>query len=176
MTKKFITRNTMHDALGVSKIDTLPLLVHIGWLVPTRAADGSIEYELTASGRKAVSPASTSAGGRATEYDLEALKAAFEKHIKPATNAPDARKVDPDSLPDRFITRAQILDLFKMGSNTLTDKLEKAGITAWDPLYRTQGGMVPTANASTYAQLNSKGHYEWNAKRLWAAMVAEGVV
>lgn len=176
MTKKFVTRNTMHEALGVSRYDALPILVHIGWLTPVRAADGSIEYELTSAGRKAISPASAGAGGRATEYDLEALKASVEKHIKPATSAPDHRKVDPATLPDRFVTRAEIINLFKMGSNTLTDKLDKAGITAWDPLYRTQGGMVPTPKASAYAQLNSKGHYEWNAKRLWAAMVAEGVV
>lgn len=176
MTKKFVTRNTLHDELGCSRQDSLPLLVHIGWLIPVRTDAGIIDYELTTTGRKNISPASAGAGGRATEYDLEALKAAVEKHIKPATSAPDHRKVDPDTLPDRFVTRAEIINLFKMGSNTLTDKLDKAGITAWDPLYRTQGGMVPTPKASAYAQLNSKGHYEWNAKLLWAAMVAEGVV
>lgn len=176
MTKKFVTRNSLSDHICVNKYDALALLVHIGWLVPVTTAKAGFDFELTPTGRKHVSPASLSAGGRGIEYDLEALKAAIEKHVKPATAGVDHRKVIPDQLPDKFVTRGKLVDALKIGSITLTNKLEKAGLTEWDPLYRTQGGMVPTKKADGIAQLNSKGHYEWNPRKTYAALAEAGVL
>lgn len=161
---QYASRNQLANVLDISRPTVDHLLLVAGVLSLRRKGKG-IELQLTKAGRMLTDPEAPF-----ESFNIEKVRALMDKYVAPDLGE---HKLNFD-LPDEFISRSQLCGLMNISDTKLCNALVDAGIF-YTPRTSLRAGKPTPKSTGMIRPNRAKGIYDFNAKRIGAALKAAGV-